>query len=226
MEPFKPIYTFNIFNIPIDIKPEAIIESIIVFVICVLAYLAASNLKIRPGKKQVVVEYIYELLEKVVTSNMGKEYKDVIPFIGALSIFILIMNLLGLIGIPSPTKNFSVTIALAAIVFLVIQGYAIRKIGFKHYLLSYSKPMAFLLPINIMERLMLPISLALRLFGNILAATFLIELIYMALGNVGFIAQLGLPIPLHAYFDIFDGLIQTAIFSMLTMLNIKMAVEH
>ena len=73
---------------------------------------------------------------------------------------------------------------------------------------------------------MLPVSLALRLFGNILAATFLVELCYEALHSVGFIAQLAIPVPLHAYFDIFDGGIQTVIFIMLTMINIKMIAEH
>lgn len=83
-----------------------------------------------------------------------------------------------------------------------------------------------MLPLNIMERLMLPVSLSLRLFGNVMAATVLIELAYEALSSISFFAQLGLPIPLHAYFDIFDGVIQMVIFVMLTMLNIRTVAEH
>jgi F-type H+-transporting ATPase subunit a len=77
-----------------------------------------------------------------------------------------------------------------------------------------------MLPINIMERVMLPISLALRLFGNMLAATLVVELVYGALPKIG------LPIIAHAYFDLFDGTIQMLVFSMLTMIQIKLIAEE
>lgn len=73
---------------------------------------------------------------------------------------------------------------------------------------------------------MLPLSLSLRLFGNMLSATIIMELLYEALGHVSWIAQIGIPVPLHFYFDIFDGTIQMVIFVMLTMINIKLSVEH
>lgn len=227
MDPYKPIVSFNLGSLVIDIKPEAIIQLIIIFLVGILAWYATKDLKSKPeGKKQVVVEYLYNLIQNVVDSNMGKEYRDVIPFIGTLAIFILTMNLTGLVGIAAPTKNFSVTIALSLIVFVFIQAYTIRRCGIKHYFGGYAKPMAVMLPINILERVMLPISLALRLFGNILAATVLVELVYKALSSVAWIAEIGLPIPLHAYFDIFDGAIQMVIFVMLTMINTKITVEH
>lgn len=227
MEPYKAIISFNVGGLVIDIKPEAIIQLVIILFIGILAWYSTRNLKSKPeGKRQVIVEYLYNVIKNLVDSNMGKEYRDVIPFIGTLAIFILTMNLTGLIGIAAPTKNFSVTIALSLIVFVFIQVYTIRKRGVKGYFGGYAKPMAFMLPINIIERIMLPISLALRLFGNILAATFLIELVYKALSSLLWIAEIGLPIPLHAYFDIFDGTIQMVIFVMLTMINTKITVEH
>ena len=227
MEPYKAIVSFNIGNLVIDIKPEAIIQLVIILFVGILAWYVTKDLKSKPeGKKQVVVEYIYNLIKNLVDSNMGKEYRDVIPFIGTLAVFILIMNLTGLVGIAAPTKNFSVTIALSLIVFVFIHAYTIRKRGVIGYLGGYVQPMAFMLPINIIERVMLPISLALRLFGNVLAATFLVELVYKALSSIAWIAEIGLPIPLHAYFDIFDGAIQMVIFVMLTMINTKITVEH
>jgi len=183
-------------------------------------------MKVRPGKKQTVVETLYTTVKDVVVSNMGEKFTDMIPFIGSLFIFLLLMNFIGLIGLPVPTKNFSVTIGLALITFYMVQYYSISRHGLKSYLKGYAYPLALITPINILERLMLPVSLALRLFGNILAATFLVELCYEALGNIGFIAKLGIPVPLHAYFDIFDGGIQTIIFIMLTMINIKITAEH
>ena len=226
MEPLEPIWSFEIGPVIIDIVPEVVMQWLIILFIASIAIWSARNLKLRPSKRQVVVEYIYTMLKNIVTANMGEEFWKLIPFIGSLAVFLLFMNLIGLLGLPVPTKNFSVTVALALITFYMVQYYTIRKYGLKKYFRGYTFPLAIITPINILERIMLPVSLALRLFGNILAATFLVELCYEALGNIGFIAKLGIPIPLHAYFDIFDGGIQTVIFIMLTMLNIKMIAEH
>lgn len=78
-----------------------------------------------------------------------------------------------------------------------------------------------MLPLNIIERIMLPVSLSLRLFGNMTAAYIIMELIYSSLGSLNPFAQLVIPVPLHIYFDVFDGTIQMIIFIMLTMINIK-----
>lgn len=227
MELTHPIFSFNIGKLVIDIKPEAIIQLVIVLLIGILAWWATKDLKRRPtGKKQLVVEYIYTTIQNVVNANMGEQYGDMIPFIGTLAVFIVTMNLLGLVGITPVTNNFSVTLALGLISFVVIQGYTMKKIGIGHYFLGYGQPMLMMLPINVIERVMLPVSLSLRLFGNILAASFLVELVYESLDKIAWIAQIGLPVPLHAYFDIFDGCIQMVIFVMLTMINIKITVEH
>ena len=227
MELTHPIFSFNIGKLVIDIKPEAIIQLVLVLLIGILAWWATKDLKRRPtGKKQVVVEYIYTTIQNVVNANLGEQYGDMIPFIGTLAVFIVTMNLLGLVGITPVTNNFSVTLALGLISFVVIQGYTMKKIGIGHYFLGYGQPMLMMLPINVIERVMLPVSLSLRLFGNILAASFLVELVYESLDKIAWIAQIGLPVPLHAYFDIFDGCIQMVIFVMLTMINIKITVEH
>ena len=227
MELTHPIFSFNIGKLVIDIKPEAIIQLVLVLLIGILAWWATKDLKRRPtGKKQVVVEYIYTTIQNVVNANMGEQYGDMRPFIGTLAVFIVTMNLLGLVGITPVTNNFSVTLALGLISFVVIQGYTMKKIGIGHYFLGYGQPMLMMLPINVIERVMLPVSLSLRLFGNILAASFLVELVYESLDKIAWIAQIGLPVPLHAYFDIFDGCIQMVIFVMLTMINIKITVEH
>ena len=206
MELTHPIFSFNIGKLVIDIKPEAIIQLVLVLLIGILAWWATKDLKRRPtGKKQVLVEYIYTTIQNVVNANMGEQYGDMIPFIGTLAVFIVTMNLLGLVGITPVTNNFSVTLALGLISFVVIQGYTMKKIGIGHYFLGYGQPMLMMLPINVIERVMLPVSLSLRLFGNILAASFLVELVYESLDKIAWIAQIGLPVPLHAYFDIFDG---------------------
>ena len=213
MDVSEAIYTFYIGGLALDIKPEAIIQLIVILLVGVLAWWSTKDLKRRPeGKKQIVVEYIYTSLMNLVDANMGEKYRDVIPFIGTIAAFILPMNLLGLIGIAPTTKNYSVALTLGLISFFAIQG--------------YGEPMLFMLPLNIIERIMLPVSLSLRLFGNILAASFIVELVYESLEKVAWIAQIGLPVPLHAYFDVFDGTIQMVIFVMLTMINMKVVAEH
>ena len=83
MDVSKAIYTFYIGGIALDIKPEAIIQLIVVLLIGILAWWSTKDLKRRPeGKKQIVVEYIYTVLMNLVDANMGEKYRDVIPFIG------------------------------------------------------------------------------------------------------------------------------------------------
>lgn len=226
MEPLEPIWTYMIGPLKIEIVPEVVMQWIIMAIISILAIVLTRNLRVKPSKKQTVLESIYDVLKNAVISNMGKEFLDIIPFIGTIAVFLLFMNLTGLVGLPVPTKNFSVTVALALISFFMVQNYTIKKYGFSSYFKGYTYPLALITPINILERIMLPVSLSLRLFGNILAATFLVELCYEALHKVSALAQIAIPIPLHAYFDIFDGGIQTIIFLMLTMINIKMVAEH
>ena len=136
------------------------------------------------------------------------------------------MNLTGLIGIKPPTVDYSVALALALITFFVVQWFAIKKIGLGHYFKGYAEPYAFILPINLIERVMLPVSLSFRLFGNMIAGVVIIDLAYKSLGSLTGFAQLIVPIPLHFYFDLFDGIIQMVIFVMLTMVNIKVIAEH
>lgn len=226
MEALEPIISFWIGKFRVDITQEMVIQWIILIVILALAWWTTRDLKIKPNKKQVVVEYIYDTVKNLVYENIGEKYKDLIPFIGSMAVYLLIMNLVGLIGIVPPTKNFSVTVGMAAISFVVVQGYAIKKHGFGSYLKGYTQPIPLMLPINILERVTLPISLALRLFGNVLAATFIIELVYESLSKLAWAAQLVIPVALHGYFDIFDGVIQMVIFVMLTMINIKIVSEH
>ena len=208
MESSKAIFSFYLGKIVIDIKPESIIQLIIVLLILLLAWWSTRKLEIRPSK------------------NVGESFTSIVPFVGTLGIFVLVMNLTGLVGISPPTKNFSVTLTLALISFVMVQGYAIKRNGIGSYFKGYLEPVSFILPITILERIMLPISLSLRLFGNMLAATFIIELIYENLEKLAWAAQLVIPIPLHLYFDIFDGGIQAVIFVMLTMINIKIVSEH
>ncbi|MFU0824864.1 F0F1 ATP synthase subunit A [Clostridium sp.] len=210
-----------------SISEAVIIQWVIVLIFLIFCIIVKNILKGTPDKKQSIVEMIVEGINNLVISTMGEGAAVFVPYIGTLVIFLLLMNISGLFGVEPPTTDFSVTSGVAAISFVVIQAYAIKKHGLKSYFMGYARPTWVLLPINIMERIMLPVSLSLRLFGNITAASIIIELVYSGLAKTPLgIGQLAIPAPLHFYFDIFDGGLQMLIFAMLTMINIKTVSEH
>lgn len=226
LEASTPIFSFNIGSFPIDITREVIIQWIVILILGIVAHLLTRNMKRVPDKKQVVIESIYNYAKNLVVENMGEEYIKYVPYIGTLVIYLLTLNLLGLIGVTPPTECLSVTFGLALTSFLVINGTALIKNGPLGYLKGFGQPFLFMLPINIMERVVILVSLSLRLFGNMLAATLLIDMVYTALGSISWFAQLGLPIIAHGYFDLFDGTIQMLVFTLLTVINIKVTAEH
>ncbi|HCW53003.1 MAG TPA: F0F1 ATP synthase subunit A [Clostridium sp.] len=222
VEPIIPIYSHDFGFFTLYITTPVIIQWVIMLILGIGSLLLTSNLKKRPGMKQAALEKLYLTVESVVESTMGESYANFVPYIGTLMVFLICMNFTGLVGIAPPTMDISVTAGLALTTFLTIHYTAIRRNGFGHYLIGYTEPFVFMAPINVMERIMLPVSLALRLFGNMLAATILVDLVYEVLGKFA----IGLPIIVHGYFDLFDGMIQMLVFSMLTMIQIKLTAEH
>ncbi|MCI6189114.1 MAG: F0F1 ATP synthase subunit A [Clostridium sp.] len=222
----KIYYSFKIGNFPINITSDIVVQWVVILVLGITAYLLTRNLKRVPDKKQVVLETIYNYVENLVKSNMGESFMVYLPYVGTLVVYLLSLNLLGLIGVEPPTKSLSVTLGLGITSFLVINGTAIKRNGIGGYAKGLISPYALMLPLNILERVTLPISLALRLFGNMLAATLLVSLFYQGLSSLSFFAQIGLPIVAHAYFDLFDGTIQMLVFTMLTIVYIKIISDE
>ena len=128
-------------------------------------------------------------------------------------------NLIGLLGMKPPTKDLNVAAGLAIMSICLIEYSGFRQKGLKGFLHSFAEPMAIVTPINIMEIFIRPVSLCMRLFGNVIGAFVVMELIKMILPVV-------LPIPFSFYFDIFDGLIQAYVFVFLTSLFIKEQIEE
>jgi len=226
MEKIYPLFHIKLFGYNIGISPSIVVQWVIIVLVAFLCIYFTRDLKIIPDKKQNIIEIIMDAINNLVRNNMGEDYMGFVPFIGTFAIFIAIMNNTGLVGVRAPTVDYSVALALALITFVVVQWFAIKKIGLGHYFKGYVQPYAFILPITLIERIMLPVSLSFRLFGNMMAGLVIIELAYKSLGSLSMFAQLILPIPLHFYFDLFDGLIQMLIFVMLTMVNIKVIAEH
>lgn len=226
MENHNSLFSIPFMGYHLEFSLSILIQWIIIAILAIVSVTLTRNLKSIPDKRQSVAEILVETVSNLVKEIMGEKYLNFVPYVGTLAIFLLTMNLTGLVGFKPPTQDYSVALGLGLVTFLVVQGYAIKKTGLLHYFIAYGKPFAFLAPINILERVMLPVSLSLRLFGNMMAATVIMDLIYEGLHKFSWFAMLGIPIPLHGYFDIFDGAIQMAVFTMLTMINIKIISEH
>ncbi len=199
-------------------------QSIFVWLcICVLAmfffYFAGKKIeKADPSKPTqglvYVCEEMYNLILYVVQGNLKETTTHYIPMFGTLILLMVVANLTGLIGLQNPTSNVSFNATLALTLWLMIQGNAIKKAGLKARLKELTEPMWLLTPLNIIGELALPISLTMRLFGNILAGSIITLLVYTLIKNIAPWGYLGLTLTpfLHMYFDIFSGVIQTYIF--------------
>ncbi|NLM34966.1 MAG: F0F1 ATP synthase subunit A [Clostridiales bacterium] len=217
--------SINVLGVKLEITRSVLVQWAIIVVLTLICFLLTRNLKRKPDKKQTILEIFYELIENLVLENMGKDYLSFIPFVGTLVLYLMIMNVVPLVAVPAPTEDLSVTIGMALVSFLVIQGYSIYKNGLKGYFLGLLHPVAVMLPMNIIERIMLVVSLSLRLFGNIAAGAVIMGIAYSSLRDASPLLNIGIPVPFHFYFDIFDGFIQMLIFVMLTMIHIKIVAE-
>lgn len=161
-----------------------------------------------------IAEEMYNLFLYVVEGNLQKKSNRYLPLFGTLIFMMLLANLIGLLGVQNPTSNVSFNLTLALMFFFMIQYEALKKGGLKKRLKELAEPIIILLPLNIISELALPLSLTMRLFGNILAGSLILMLIYTAMQSVAPLGYLGLLITpfLHVYFDVFSGVIQTYIF--------------
>lgn len=170
--------------------------------------------RVAPKGIVLMVEMLYGTCMNIIGDNLREKTHRYLPFLGTLIMMMAVSNLLGLVGLQPPTSNLSVNITLALMMFVLIQYNGIKKGGLVARLKEMTEPMILLTPLNIVGELALPISLSLRLFGNILAGSIIMALVYymmtsfMPFGSLGYLFT---PL-LHAYFDIFSGLIQTYIF--------------
>lgn len=182
-----------------------------------------------------VVSYV-EFITDYTESAMGKRYgRRFAAYIGALFFYLLVANFSGLIGLSPPTSNFSVTLVLAVITWLSIQGVKFKENGIKGYFKSFIEPMPFFLIPNIFSEISPLISLSLRLFGNVLSGSVIMSLLYMftgwvsqflpIIGEFNFLGVIVAPV-LHIYFDIFVGFLQAFLFISLTIIFIGMEVPR
>ncbi len=213
----------TVFTIPlfggIPVAESVVVTWIIMAAVLLLCVIFVRNLQVEnPGKKQVILETIVVGIQNFFTDMVGEKGKRYIPYLTGVVLYIAIANLIGILGFKPPTKDLNVTASLALTSIVMIEYAGIHQKGLKGWLKSFTEPLALITPINILEIFIRPLSLCMRLFGNVLGSFVIMELIKIIVPAV-------IPIVFGLYFDIFDGLIQAYVFVFLTGLFIKEAIE-
>ncbi len=199
----------------------------------------------KPGKLQMVLELLLGYIRSLVKEMVGDDADFVTPIAATIFLFILFANWLDFFPIEKPVEpaaaDINLTLAMALAVIVIVQWYSIHVLGFRGYLRRFTKPFELPLlariaftPLNIIEEIAKPLSLALRLFGNIfggLVMVFLLTLGYVAFAGSSVVQTATSPIwviLLVAWklFDVFlIGTIQAFIFMLLTIIYFGMARE-
>ena len=206
---------------------EAICFSILASALLIFgAFVATRDYKRVPRGIQNVFEWTVQLLRNLVHGVIpGSQGDKFVPYLGTVFLFILTMNLMGLLpGGRSPTMTLSTTAALGITTFIMVQSYAIREAGVVSYLKHFMGPVLFMAPlmfvVEVIGELARPMSLSLRLYGNIFGEDNVIEQL-MGLG--GGIIPVQLPMLLFA---IFASFLQAFIFTTLATIYIGTKVVH
>lgn len=177
------------------------------------------NRSIKKGgisKLQNIFEALITTIDGQVKQISDKNIEVIFPFIATLFIYVITSNLISLIPtFQSPTASLSTTLALAMSTFIFSVAIGIKENGLLKYIGSYFKPIALLMPLNVIGQLSKIISLSFRLYGNIMSSGAII----LILSNITFLS-VGFPI-LISLLGTIGSVIQAYIFSILSMIAIS-----
>lgn len=214
----KTVFTIPIFG-GIQVKESVVVSWIIMAVIIFICFILSRNLKVNHiSKRQAVAELIVTKLNGLVESMVGEEGRRYVPYLVTVLLYIGFANIIGLFGFKSPTKDLNVTVALAVMSIILVEFAGIYHHGVKKWMHKFAEPIWIITPINILEVFTRPLSLCMRLFGNVLGAFAIMELIKI-------LVPVFVPAVFSLYFDIFDGLLQAYVFVFLTSLYVKEILE-
>lgn len=227
------------FTLPMPIQDLVITEAqinswLVVLSLWGLCLFLTRELKVAGGgARQHLAEWIVEKTDALVKDGMGDYFMRFSPFIAAILGLSGFSSLSSLLGAYPPTSDLNVVAGWAILVFILITYYK-SKCGPISYLKSFSQPVAFLTPLNVISEVATPLSMAFRHYGNVLSGSVIGVLVATALQGLSALVlgwlpgvlgqfpllQVGLPAILSLYFDLFSSLLQAYIFAMLTMMYI------
>jgi F-type H+-transporting ATPase subunit a len=205
---------------------DTLVSSALAIVVTLgLCFWIASRLhQTIPGKFQMVFEFLLTYVRNLVRETVGTDAAFVVPLAATIGIYILIANWLDILPLPRPwffpaNADLNQTLAMALVVFVLSQGYAIRVRGLGGYLRHFMRPP--FPPLTIVEELVKPVTLSLRLFGNIFAGILMVYLLTLLPPVIAWV-----PVVVWKFFDVFFvGTIQAFIFMLLTIIYFGQAKE-
>ena len=174
-----------------------------------------------PKGFQNIMELAIEAMDNFTKGSIGDYSGELSPYMFSLAVFMVMCAASELIGQRPPTSDLIVTLAMGLITFALINIYGIRKKGFGGRVKSLAKPNPVIFPMKVISDIAVPISLACRLFGNMIGGMIVMDLIKSVLGGYAS----GIPAVLGLYFNLFHPLIQTYIFIILSLTFINEAIE-
>jgi F-type H+-transporting ATPase subunit a len=191
------------------------ITSVFIFVLAVLVRASIRHGRSSPAT---AAELGVTHLESVMSQMSGRSGRPYIPLVATLTVFIAAANLLGLLpALRAPTADFSTAAALAFVVFIAVPFYGIRARGLRAYLRHYLEPSPLLLPLEIIAELSRTITLAIRLFGNMMSEELIIGVLLLIAGFL-------IPVPIMVL-DVLISVVQAYIFAILAMVYISAVVR-
>ena len=192
--------------------PESVVVSWGIMAFLVIgSILLTRNLRVdHITKRQAILETVVTTINDFFVGLLGESGKRYVPYLMSVALYIGCSNLIGVFGIKPPTKDLNVTAALALMSICLIEYAGIHARGGVGFLKSLAAPTPIMAPMNVLE----VASLCMRLFGNVLGAFVIMELLKL-------VVPVFVPAIFSLYFDLFDGLIQTYVFVFLTSLFMK-----
>lgn len=218
--------TVSIFNFNSQMKSMLIITLVLAIIIIILGLLIH---RVDPKKKTplwlVPIVWIVSIINNFTKTNIGKRWKTYAPYFLTVAIYLFVLNISAIFCQTTPTTYIVINFAFGVTTFFIIQITGIVSLGFGGYLKSFAGPvwwLAFLfIPINIISEIALPLSLTLRLTGNLLSGSVISKLI---IGSAKWFAIPFMPF-INGYFDLMSGVIQTFVFIMLTIIFTSMKID-
>jgi len=210
MEAIAPQVIFYLFGLPIT---DTVVSTWVMMVIIIVAAFFISKYKPTAG------EMIVEMINNIVSSVMPEDINvsKYLTILGTLAIFLVLANIFSIFPLMvSPTANINTTTALAIVVFFAVHFYGIRDKGLWQYLKDFANPI-FILPLEIVSQFSRTLSLAIRLFGNILSTDLIVAIVFSLIPFL-------VPLPLAAL-GMLTGVLQAYIFLVLASLYIASAIE-
>ncbi len=213
---------WNIPGVDIPITNVVLMSWIAMAVIIVWAWVSTRKLELVPKGLQKSAELVVENINNFAESIIGKSGRQFAPYLGTIALFLGIVNTVGALsmskltgGVIAPAaRSLGIPVALAGMTILLAIGAGIYKRGGIGYIKRLFQPMPIMFPFNLLEFIIKPLSLSMRLFGNILGAYILMEMLISVLPTIA-------PSIVCLYFDIFDGGLQAYVFVLLTSLYIS-----